>query len=179
MTTLLENPLPGIAIAGLLTLGFAAGWLKTGYHRLLLGVAFSLLLGAAAVLLERWVETPREQVTATLLQIAADVESNDHDKALAHIHSARSQLLARGAQELSKYTFTRVDLKSHREITVDTGRSPPRAVAEFNVVVEIEQYGGPIPRLVTLTLYQEDGRWKIYDYSHGPVHLGRRMDEGQ
>ena len=82
MELLYENPLPAILIGGLSALILAAGWLKTGSRWLLAGLLVAIAVTVTLVLVERFVETDREQITATLYRIANLVEHNEITEAV-------------------------------------------------------------------------------------------------
>src|SRR5438270_436057 len=82
-----------------LTLGLAAAWSASGRKELLyaLGAAFVLLL--TGLIIERLVITDREAINATLLQIARDVQSNNHRSVVQHIASTASSLKQKAESE--------------------------------------------------------------------------------
>jgi hypothetical protein len=138
----------------------------------------------AAVILERVVVTDREQITATLHEIADAVRRNDVETALGYVYSGAPQVRSQAAAELARYEFTEVDIKRNLEIEVFPKANPPRAVAEFNVTVQLSirdtlYTNRRIPRWVQATFYQEaDGTWRVGGYQHDEPTRGYRIDEG-
>jgi hypothetical protein len=182
METLLENPLPAILIGGPTALLLAAIWLKTGSRwllGLLLGVlAITLLL----VLVEKFVVTDREQITATLYRIAELVEQNDFDAAVEYAHSDSELVRGEALAELANYEFSLVDIKHNLEIQVFPDETVPRAEADFNVVVVVSKKNSVftdqrVPRFVEVTFHQEDdGAWRVAGYRHYEPYRGFRKD---
>ncbi len=185
MTWLFENPVPAIIIGGLTAAILGGGWLQTGRKWLLYAMIMMIVLTFAAVILERVVITDREQITATLHEIAAAVERNDVDTALGYVYSGSPEVRSYAAAELARYEFTEVDIKRNLEIEVFPKANPPRAVAEFNVTVRLSvrdtlYTNNRIPRWVQVTFYQEaDGTWRVGGYQHDEPTRGYRVDEGR
>jgi len=90
MSWLFETPWPAIAI-GVLATAMAAGAAAHGPPGAAARDVAIILLTIGAVVLERWVVTDREQVDATLHEIARLVESNDVDAVLRYAYSGSRQ----------------------------------------------------------------------------------------
>ena len=154
--TMFESPILVIVI-GLTTTALLGGlWLQTGKRPLLVLLVAVLALTVAGVVLERSVETDREQIEKTLHRIARDIERNDRPAVLAHIHSRAALIRQAAATETAAYEFEQVNIKSNLKIDVDASAEPKTATAKFNVVV-IGSGGGlgkrsRVPRYVTLEL---------------------------
>jgi hypothetical protein len=114
-------------------LGFT--WLQTGRRPLLYAALACVVLTVCGVLIGRWVVTDREAIDAVLRQMAREVERNDLDAVLQHVHSQSPQIRARASAEFPQYQFESVSIKSNLQITVDQAKNPPEAVAKFNVLV--------------------------------------------
>jgi len=175
--TLFESPMLVIVI-GLTTAALLGGlWLQTGKRFLLVLLFAMLALTAGFVFLERSVETDREQVDRTLHQIARDIERNDRDALLAHIHSKAVDFRQEAAAEMGRYEFEQVKIKSNLQIEVDASTDPKTAIAKFNVVVvgsgaRLGDRTRRAPRYVTLEFEQEDGEWRIRTYRHESAAVG-------
>ncbi len=181
--TLFESPILVIVI-GLTTAALLGGlWLQTGKRWLLAAAAAVLALAAGVVVLERSVETEAEKIEATLHRIARDIERNDRQAVLTHIHSRATAIRQAADAETSRYTFEQVKIKSNLEIVVHEGSQPKTATATFNVVVVGS--GGmlgknrSVPRYVTLELEQEDGQWRVLDYDHEDPSVGFKKRQPQ
>jgi uncharacterized membrane protein YhiD involved in acid resistance len=169
--TLFESPMLMIVV-GLTTAALLGGlWLQTGKRVLVVLMVGMLLLTASGVILERAVETDREQIDTTLHEIARDIERNDRPAVMAHIHSQATQIRQAAEMETAMYVFEQVKIKSNLRIEVDASTEPKTAIARFNVVV-IGTGGGlgkssrRVPRYMTLNFEQEDGEWRVRNYRH-------------
>ncbi len=169
MTWILEEPIY-ILILGILTLAFLGfALMQTGYRGI-----FHAMLGVAALtvgllILERMVETDKEQIESTLQTIARDVEANDLDAIYGHIYSGAPGILARAKREFPRYTFRHVKIKDNVEVVFENDHQPRKAVVTFNVVVDVRQgafHHPHVPRFVRVTLLLEEGHWRVAEYSH-------------
>ena len=182
MHWLFETPWPAIVIGVLATAIVASGWLRTGRQTLLHLMVAIILLTIGAVVLERWVVTDREQVDATLHEIARLVESNDVDAVLRYAYSGSPATRAQAAGELPRYRFQTVTIARNLQIQVFPKHVPPRATAEFNVIVQLGLADGSwsdqrVVRYVEVTFYQEaDGQWRVAAYNHYEPFRGVRDD---
>ena len=178
MTILLESPWPALVIGGLATAIVASGWLQTGRQALLYAMLAIIVLTIAAVAVERLVVTDRERVDMTLHEIARLVEQNDVNGALQYAHSGRAAVRAQAAAELPRYKFQKVTIAQNLEIKVDPKHIPPKATAEFNVIVKLGFADGSwsdqtVVRFVQVTFYQEaNGEWRVADYEHAEPRRG-------
>jgi hypothetical protein len=185
MTLLLEDPVPAMIIGGLTAAILGGGWIQTGRKWLIYLMVAVILLTVGAVIMERMVVTDREQITATLHQIAALVERNDVDAAVDYAYSGTPEVRSAAEAELARYEFSDVDIKSNLEVEVFPDEKPPRAVAEFNVTAQLSTKGGQfqisdrrIPRYVEVTFYKEDnGAWRVGGYAHHEPTRGFRVDD--
>ena len=172
MTIFLESPWPAILIGGLATAIVASGWLQTGRQVLLVAMLACIVLTLVAVAVERLVVTDRERVDITLHEIARLVEQNDVNGAIQYAHSDRPAVGAKAAYEWSRYKFQKVTIARNLEIKVDAKHIPPKATAEFNVIVKLGFADGSwsdqtVLRFVEVTFYQEtSGEWRVADYDH-------------
>jgi len=182
MTWILEEPIY-ILILGivvLIFLGFVL--LQTGYHSVLHAMLGVAALTGGLLILERNVETEREQVEAALDTIARDVEANDLDAIYSHVYSGAPDILARAQAEFPRYTFHDVDIKNNVEVKVLEGEQPRKALVTFNVVVDVERDSirhNHVARFVRVTLVREEGRWRVADYSHHGPTEGFRLPADQ
>ncbi len=169
MTWILEEPIY-IVILGVLVLGFLGfALMQTGYRSIFHAMLPVVALTVGLLILEHSVETDKEQVEATLQQIARDVEANDLDAIYAHIYSGAPEILARAKREFPRYTFGRVKIKNNVEVVFENDQQPRKAIVTFNVVVDVRQgsfHHPHVPRFVRVTLALEDGKWRVAAYSH-------------
>ena len=177
MIWLLENPMTVLVLGGITALVFGAIWLQTG-RKIELYIMLAIITGVVGVLVvgNVW-KSERQQVKATLFEIARDVERNDLDAVLAHLHPGMSEVRQRAANEMPRYKFQEVKIKQNLKIEVFPDESPPRAVASFNVVVVAIDRSGPInggrmPRFVHVTFLKQGDDWRISDYDHDDAREG-------
>jgi hypothetical protein len=175
--TLFESPMLVMAI-GFTTAALLGGlWLQTGKRVLLVLLVGMLALTVTGVILERSVETDREQIDSTLRRIARDIERNDRPAVLAHIHSQAADIRQAAAMETSTYVFEQVKIKSNLQIEVHAGTDPKTATATFNVVVigtggQLGKQSSRAPRYMTLEFEQEGGAWRVRSYTHQDASVG-------
>ncbi len=171
MSWLLENSMTVVVLGGITALVFGGIWLQTG-RKIELYVMLAILgccLGLFVV--GKVAHSERQQVKTTLYQIASDVERNDANAVLGHLHSSMKDLRQRAAAEMPLYKFEEVKIKSNLEIELFNDESPPRAETTFNVVVIASDRSGminsrPVPRFMRGTFLKEGDRWRISDYKH-------------
>ena len=75
--------------------------------------------------------------------MAQDVQNNDVDAVLDHILFTEEDIKQYARARMSDYRFRCVDIKPNLDLAMDMQRIPPKAVAAFNVVVEVENLGRP------------------------------------
>jgi hypothetical protein len=181
----METPLLAILIGGLTTAILASGWLRTGKQWLLYLMVAAILLTVGAVILERAVMTDREQITATLHEIADLVERNEIDAAFEYAHSSSPEVRSEAAGELTQYEFHEVSIRRNLEIQVFPERIPPTAIAEFNVLVVFSTKDrfvtdSRVLRFVEVTfLKEETGEWRVSDYAHYPPTDAFRVEDAR
>jgi len=174
MGWLFENPLPAVLMGGLTVAMLGSGWLRTGQKWLLYLMVVVILLTVGAVVLERMVVTDREQIERTLHEIADLVEQNRIDAALEYAYSGSPEIREQAITELGSYRFHRIDIKRNLKIEVFPDHIPPKATAEFNVLVVFSTKDGflnqeYVLRFVEVTFYREDdGQWRAAEYHHYP-----------
>ncbi|MEO8498924.1 MAG: hypothetical protein ABI614_28000 [Planctomycetota bacterium] len=171
MTWLLENPTTVLVLGGITAIVFGAIWLQTG-RKIELVIMLAIIAGVVGVLVAgRFWKSERQQVKTTLYQIARDVERNDVDALLAHLHPSMSEVRQRAAAEMPLYKFEAVKIKQNLEIELFPNESPPRAVTSFNIVVIASDRSGLIngrhvPRFVHVTFLKSGNDWLVSDYDH-------------
>lgn len=181
MNWVLEQPL-FIAAIGLVTCILLGGhWLQTGRKSLAAALALAVVLTGGLIVVERAVETDREQVEQTLRQIAKDLQRNDLSSLLEHVHPGAATIRDRVETEFPRYTFDRVSIKPNLEIKLSAGEPPGEAVAEFNVVAVVSDSSGllnsrRLARFVVLTLHRHTDSWKVVEYEHHAPQVGYQRD---
>jgi len=182
MTLLLDNLFPLVMGGVLLTVVLAGSWLKMGHKGLLIGAIIVALLAVGLVILDQAVVTEREQIERTIHQIAADVEREDTELLLSHIHPDAEETRRRAEAEIPHYKIKSVRVKQGLQIDLDMRHDPPQAQVEFNVVVDGSDAAGflgerQVPRFVSVRLWKDGDRWKVRDYRHADPLEGMRNRE--
>lgn len=167
----MENPTTVLVMGGITALVFGAIWLQTGrkielYIMLAIVTFLAVLLVAGSI----W-KSDRRQVKTALFLIARDVERNDVEAVVSHLHPSIPELSSRVEAEMPMYNFEEVNIKQNLEIEVFADESPPRAVTSFNVVVVASDRSGLIngrrvPRFMKVTFLKDGDEWKVAGYEH-------------
>ena len=174
MNWLFESPAMIVVIGVLLLIVLGGLWSMSGRKEMLYAMAAVGALILVGLIVERLVVTDGEAIRRTLLEIAADVESNDVRAVTRHIHSAAPEIKARAEAEMPNYKFTECRITKVHSIDVNTSQQPRSAIVEFNVRASGSFSEGSmslsemhVPRWVRLHMVQEkDGRWTVQDYQH-------------
>jgi hypothetical protein len=133
---------------------------------MMIGVALLAVLG---LIVEKLIVTEREEVEATLDDIAAALEANDLDRVLSYLAPE-----ARHSRERARWALGRVIVKSANiyrlKITVNKLDHPHTAKAEFLGYIAYRDRKGEIPyenygSNFTVDLRKEDGRWVVLDHT--------------
>ncbi len=178
MTTLFENPL-AILFFGVIAEAILGAALVTTRRAVLLapmGVVAVLVLAALA--LERWILTDREQVEAALSGVEAALEANDVDRVFQYV-APEASFTRRQAQWALGFIRVR-DVKMHSlEITVNELTNPPTAEARFNGVLYFDDRSGQIlheyySSPFTVEFRKEGDRWLISDHVVHEMRIGGR-----
>lgn len=179
MNFVFEQPFWVGFLGMVLTLGLVVGWAYSARREAGIAALIALALTAALVFAGFAVETDREAVKRTLAQIAADVESNDLNRVLAHVSPQATSIRAQAEAEFPRYRFDAVEIKWQMlEIDVtESSSGQTQAHATFNVVVtgDLKSAGvgaQTIPRYCEIDFVEEGDAWKIAGYSHDDAMKG-------
>ena len=180
MQTLVENPLPILAMGGISVAILISGLLKTGRTSLVYAIALVILLTVGLVFVERAVVTTREEIAATLQQIAADLESGNATVITSHIANDADQLRRRAERILPDAVFHQVKIKRNVEISAREQAGLAEALtASFNAVVVVSERDGfgdrhHVPSFFVVEFVRQDGCWKVRDYDRRDPREGIR-----
>ena len=144
--------------------------LRSGRGLWLWPMAGVFLLTLSGVVLERAIQTPKEQVASTLYAAAAALEQNDMEALFEHISSAARYTPQRARTILQQYRFRQARI-THLEVEINDLTSPPTATAQLTGLVSVEDpHGQPIytgrVRLEVLLRWEKD-RWRIIGHHEG------------
>ncbi|TWU20193.1 hypothetical protein Pla52o_47080 [Novipirellula galeiformis] len=176
MQVLAEQPLLISLMVGLIGGALLYGWTQTGKRAAaILGLVFLLLIPTVWIVSSMMV-TDREQIEAIIYEVAAAVEANDHDAALAYINDPNAK--AQAAQELPNYVFSLARVNRIRSITIAQGSYPLEADVDMSVKVDVSSKSGSIrdfriPRRLLLRFQKDSNdQWKVVKYEHMPIAGG-------
>lgn len=137
-------------------------------RRLWIGCGVITATIVAALLVEWYVVTPREEVQQTIRDLADLVEQNDVEGLLANISPSQPEVRRRAEYEMPRYDFSVCNVVTFHGIQWDR-EQPDQATADFMVRfnVSMQGYSGGGFRDVILKFQKEsDDQWRIVDYSH-------------
>lgn len=163
-----------IVVTGIV-LGVIVGglWMASGRKEMLFALGGVVALTVVWLIVERVVVTDREEIRATLVEIARDVQNNDLNRLLGHLSQSNPSLAQRAKAEMPNYKFTECRITQIHGTDVDSDSEPRSAIIEFNVQATGTfnegsfGYTGTVPRWVQLQMVREkDGRWRVQDYKH-------------
>lgn len=167
-----ETPFHAIMVGLLAIFVFGTIWLLSK-RTLFLVLAIVALLGiVGAVLLERWVVTDREQISAEVDAMAAAVAANSPTSLLLHISDRVPSVKDAARGHFNRWEIESCNLTSRETPVIDWSQSPPQAEVRFVVFARASQkqggdgLGGADLVGVNLQMQKEaDGRWRVIGYS--------------
>ncbi len=170
MMELMEQPWTIGGLGVLLVVILFSGWVKTGHAALIPAFILAGLLFGGLLLVERLVQTEKEQVTGALYDILSDVEGNDLPAVLQHIHSTAKPLREEAQSYMPRFHFTEAHATDVKSVTVEQSSSPPRAKIEFTVRARVEESMDrrAFMGFIVLQMQKEDDRWRVTSYEKRP-----------
>jgi|JI9StandDraft_2_1071091.scaffolds.fasta_scaffold12898_3 hypothetical protein len=182
MSFFFESPVY-LGICGLLVVIIAGvAWANTANKYALWTAGGAIIVTAILLLVEHNVVTYREEIVNRLNEVADHLQNNRYDEAISAIHPAAENSIQMAKAELPNYDFREARVTTIHSIDIDGQTKKPRAVAEFNVVVALTVNGQSfdrIPRFIRVTLYRENDKWYVFDYSHSDPFEGFRNRKPQ
>lgn len=165
--------MPGV-VGGIVAAISAFVWVQIGNKYLLYSTVGIAAFTIAAVMINIQVQTDNEKIRTLMSDIESAIRSNNHQKVYSYIHPNAAEGLAKVKGELPRYKFEEARITVVHSIETNFKSTPPTAIAEFNVIVSIEQYPGKIPRFVRVFFMLKDGKWLVRDYEHAEPTAGFR-----
>lgn len=169
MTWLFESPWPALLIGAMaeVVLAIVLFSVQRRGVAIAIGVVAALIVGA--VLLERLVVTPAEEVETALQQLAAALESNDVPTTLTFVAPDAPGVRGAAERHMPRYQINSVHIARDLEIAVDDATDPPTAIARFTCRVNANDRRGQLPyqnAILEFTMkYRKVGeRWLLYEY---------------
>lgn len=172
-TFLFEQPWIVGVIGAVLTAVSVFGWIQTGNKiGLQSGIGIAIVT-IVLLLLNLTVETDREFLRRWVLDAAAELQNNEHEKIAKRIHPSPSDRVLSQVRMLPSVKLDVVRVSKIHSIEVETKRSPPQAFIRMNVFVQGESHNssGKAPIWVGLTLEKVQDEWLVVDYEQkDPQH---------
>lgn len=173
MNWLFESPMTIVLIAIAIGVFLGIAWVQTGRNAFLYSIGGVVALAIVLLIVEKSIETDAEKVRKLVVQIAADVQSNDPQRVVQHIVSTRPELKRQAEREMKNYQFSNVTIGKIHQVQERPDKQPPQVVIDFNVTVGGTFGGGygvsgdGFRRWIRLTFWKDtDGEWRIADYHH-------------
>ena len=172
MSWFTENPMPPIVLAIVVEAILVVALAKTGRRSYLWAMLATAALAGAAVVIERLIVTPREEVVGALEEIRAIVEANDRGALLDRIDRGAVALRNRVQTDLSQLTVTEAKINDLRVLVNPDGQA---AQADFIGVVHLRGGGTIVLRNNVALRFDvgrrkrpEDGRWVVTGAEYRP-----------
>lgn len=180
MTWLFENPWPLLFFGGITLAIIAGGWLQTQRRELIYAFVAAVLVFGGLLALERIVVTEREELQATIEQIAREAEANNVEAMVRHIHSGAPGLKEHLRSRMALVDISKVSVKNNLKAEFSGGEANRKAVTSFNVVVTASDRAGlikdqPFPRFIEVTFQKEDGQWRCVDFKDSEPQGGLQL----
>lgn len=171
MNFLAENPLLIWVGAALLLTMAAIVYFQLGRASALSTMAVIVVVAAALLAVEHFIETPREAVERTLYEMADVVEANDVDGALGYIAPGASQIRSDVEDLMPQVRIEKANIMGTPVTNVDLTTSPPTATVAcrgfvYGTLRRNGMTGGTNPPAeLVLTFIQDGDRWLVKDYT--------------
>jgi hypothetical protein len=133
-------------------------------------MAVIVLMTAALLMVESWLETPREAVERTLYELAAAVESNDVSAAMSYIASMADESIRKDVETLMPLVkIERARVVGTPSIDVGSGSDAVTATTRFRgmiIATDLRRgIKGAADDNVTLFWIRNGDRWLVRSYT--------------
>ena len=165
---LVEKPVTIVLAGGLIFAVLLMLGLQTGRRSVLTAAASVLAITCILLLVERLVESPREQLRRTLSEISAAVNRQDLPDLLSYVHSSATGVREQATMHFNMYQLQEAAVTRIWNIDI---KSKDTAQIDFTVRVT----GGPRAadianetgfRYVEAFFAKEGDKWKVTGYEH-------------
>jgi len=168
MGWLFEDPITVIVAVALIEVLLAIALFNSGQGKLLWAMGGVLLLGFLLVLVELLVVTDREQISDTLTDAAAGLETNNAAAVMPFIAPDAAEMRSRAEAALSAVEVRSASF-SGLDVTVNSHLTPPTAQARFFGKFNGRDRLGRIPyenlfRRFEVDLRRDADGWVMTDY---------------
>lgn len=168
MTWLTENPLPPVLIGVIIEAMLAVVLMRTGKREALWGMLAVAGLVTGAVVMERMIVTPREEVHAALEEIRGLVAANNPPELLKRIDTNQglARLRNRVQNDLAHVTVTEAKITELRDDDIKVSDSGMTAKTTFIGSVDLKDAGGQVALnhvvlRFDVELHKQNGVWII------------------
>lgn len=161
MSWLLETPWPAIIGGAIAEVALGFMYFTSGRLRLLLWMGVAAAVAASLILLQWFVVTDREQITANVNAAAEAASRGDVEGVLGFISPSAEalRLRARGVIAMRPSSVRVVILK----LEILKNENPPQARLNCLAMVKHPLYKGETPVKVEAFLRKHDAKWVVYD----------------
>ncbi|MBX9788934.1 MAG: hypothetical protein K2Y37_08450 [Pirellulales bacterium] len=169
MSALVENPLFWIAVTVLFEALLAIALVRTGRGVLLAAMVGVLLVGAAGLLLERFVVTEREEIEAAFDDIADALARDDLNGVLARLAPEAAILRTEASSRMPRVVINSAKVRDLR-VSINARANPLTARADFKAIIDARDKQGEVPyehfiRQFSVGLRRDGDRWLLTDYT--------------
>ncbi len=165
-----ENPLLPLLIGGGFCVACVTLWIMSRHWLPLALAGLSILIIAILVGLSIFIETPREQLTRSVNQLAMAVQRNDVKALLEHVSPNALEIRQAAEREMQDTKFIHCWIAKIHEIQIDETKSPPQARVNLALIADVEQsvHGTGRGRVqLWLDMQKEpDGEWRVTGYRY-------------
>ncbi|HWC88095.1 MAG TPA: hypothetical protein VG433_00510 [Pirellulales bacterium] len=176
MTWFTENPWPFLLVGLLVEVVLVVILISTGRGALLSAIAGVAVLNIVLLVTERIVVTDREQVAATLDELAGALTTGDAPTVLAFIAPSATELRARAEHGLQQVKINEARVLPGLQVTLSERADPPSATAAFNARFSFKLLRGAAApyeiglRHFFVNLEKRDGRWLLTAVEDSHIH---------
>lgn len=167
MNTLLENPLPILAVGAMLATLFGLIFLSRRNLPSLVGLGAVILFTSLLLVTEMLIVTPREEVQQSVDEVLAAIESNEVSNVLAFADPGATQLRS---EIEALMPMVKVEDTGAASVQIECeGRAPTEAIARFKGRVRGVHGKSGIAIFyfddVELNWVRREGRWLLEDFT--------------
>lgn len=179
MTWFTENPLPIVLVGVIVEAMLAIVLARTGKRSVLWSMIGLAAFVAGAVVLERYIVTPREEVRTALEEIRTIVVANDLPKLLERIDTNQevARLRTQVQQQLANHTVTEAKINELKNDDIQV--QGDRAQVKFFGSVDLKFAGQVAPTHFPLKfdvrLRKKDGVWIVTEATYSDPIQGLRL----
>lgn len=169
MSYLFESPSLILTVGVFLIAALGYVFVNTRQKGVLIGLIAVVALTCIAMVIERYVKTPREQVEATLDALADELEANNIEGALKYLDPKAEETRKRARWAMARIRITKAKV-TNLEIMVNETMSPPMAEVKFTGVIGVVHKNGgetipSYPVKFTAKLRQHGDRWVVTEHT--------------